>query len=199
MQPQQLNLPIPVESNPTILGCPITSIYFDHHSQQRIEVVGGRYAGSEYIYLAHLDRLLHRVQHYLGSTNDLHRRKQQHQRKYPSFRFHDLLYSDGFGIDRQILEALKPLRGKSFKRYHTLDAALHKYLGPQASLYKFRIMSAIKQHNTNGILMAANRCDIPWRIVRVFRADRKLERTLKKRKLSFRLICPACQGIEEPF
>jgi hypothetical protein len=198
MQPQ-LTLPIHFETNLTILGCPITSSYVDHHTNQRIEVIGGRYTGSEYIYLVHLDRPLHRVQHYLGSTNDLHRRKQQHQRKYPSFRFYDLFYSDGFGLERPILEKLEPLRGKTFKRHHTLEAALRSCLGAQIQFYKFRIMGAIKQHNTNGILMAANRCDIPWRIVRVFRADRKLERALKKRKLSFRLICPACQGDEEPF
>lgn len=58
MQPQ-LTLPIPFETNPTILGCPITSLYFDHHSQQRIEVIGGRYAGSEYIYeITYSDSLL---------------------------------------------------------------------------------------------------------------------------------------------
>ena len=85
-------------------------------------------------------------------------------------------------------------------RLHTLEAALRTHLGDaDASLSKFRIMSLIKQHNANGILMAANRCNIPWRIVRVFQASRKLEQAIKRQKHSFQYLCPACQGVEIPF
>lgn len=81
-----------------------------------------------------------------------------------------------------------------------LKNALRAHLGDaDAFLYKFQIMSLTKQHNANGILMAANRCGIPWRIVRVFQANRKLEQAIKRQKHSFRRFCPACQGMETPF
>ena len=197
----QMPLPIQIDEQPTIVGCPILTSYFDEHLRQHIEVIGGRLAGKDYIYLVHLDRPLHRVQHYLGSTNDLVRRKQAHQRKHPSFRFSDVVFQKlEEEFHPQILEALAPLRGKSFKRRHTLEAALRTHLGDaDASLSKFRIMRLTKQHNANGILMAANRYKIPWRIVRVFRANRRLEQAIKHQKHSFRRLCPACQGVDVPF
>ena len=60
-------------------------------------------------------------------------------------------------------------------------------------------MNLTKQHNANGILMAANRCNIPWRMVRVFQANRRLEQAIKRQKHSFRHLCPACQGVDLPF
>lgn len=197
----QMPLPIQIDEQPTIAGCPITMSYFDERAKQTIEVIGGRLAGNEYIYLAHLDQPLHRVQHYLGSTNDLTRRFRQHQRKYPSFSFSEIYFQRlEQEFEQQLLEALAPLRGKRFKRYHTLEAALRAHLGDaDAALHKFQIMSLTKQHNANGILMAANRCGIPWRIVRVFQANRQLEQAIKRQKHSFRHLCPACQGVEMPF
>ena len=198
----QMTLPIHVERIPTILGCPVVDSYFDEHLRQVIEVVGGRFIGNDYVYLVHLDQpLRRRVQHYLGSTNDLARRKKAHQRKYPSFSFANVCFHKlEQEFDRQLLEALAPLRGKTFKRYHTLVAALRTHLGDaDATLHKFQIMSLTKQHNANGILMAANRCNIPWRIVRVFKANRKLEQAIKRQKHSFRHLCPVCQGVDVPF
>lgn len=197
----QMPLPMHIDEASTIVGCPILTSYFDEHLRQCVEVVGGRFAGNEYIYLVHLDRPLHRVQHYLGSTNDLIRRKQAHHRKHPSFSFREVSFQKlEQEFDQPLLEALAPLRGTSFKRFHTLEAALRACLGDaDASLYKFRIMRLTKQHNANGILMAANRCNIPWRIVRVFRANRRLEQAIKHQKHSFRRLCPACQGDESPF
>lgn len=197
----QMPLPIQIDEQPTIAGCPIITSYFDEHLLQRIEVVGGRLDGNEYIYLAHLDQPLHRVQHYLGSTNDLIRRKKAHQRKHPSFSFSEVSFHKlEQEFEQPLLEALAPLRGKCFKRYHTLEATLRVHLGDaDAALHKFQIMSLTKQHNANGILMAANRCNISWRIVRVFQASRKLEQAIKRQKHSFRRLCPACQGREMPF
>lgn len=199
---KQISLPISIDETKTILHAPIVEEYFDEVLRQVIEVVGGRFAGSEFVYLIHLDSPLHRVQHYLGSTNNLLRRKHEHGRKYPTFRFSDQFYSNGFkhGIDQAVLDDLEPLRNKTFRRYHTIESALRRQLGEsQALRWKFCVMGAARQHTTNGIIMAANRADISWRMVRVFRADRSLERALKKHKLSFRHICPACQGIEMPF
>lgn len=199
---RQISLPIRIDETKTILHAPIVEEYFDEAVRQVIEVVGCRFAGSDFVYLIHLDSPLHRVQHYLGSTNNLLRRKHEHGRKYPTFRFSDQFYSNALkcGIDPTVLDALEPLRQKTFRRYHTIESALRRQLGEsQALRWKFCVMGAARQHTTNGIIMAANRADISWRMVRVFRADRSLERALKKHKLSFRHICPACQGNEMPF
>lgn len=196
----QMPLPIQLEPIPTILGCPIVDRFWHHNLHVWVEVVGGRYAGKEFVYLAHLAQPLSRVQHYLGSTKNLERRYREHQRKYPIFRFTDLFFTDDRLIpDRAVRELLLPLRGRTFRRYHTLHAALRCYLKHDAEHYRFQIMRAIKQHTTNGILMAANRRGIPWHLARVFQADRKFEQALKRQKLSFRFICPACQGVDAPF
>lgn len=201
MQPQ-LTLPIPFETNPTILGCPIVNRVWHDPLKTWIEVVEGRFAGGEYIYLIHLDQRLSRIQHYLGSTSNLIRRRREHQRVYPCFRFTDEFFQQGlfrYGIDQQVIDALQPLRGRTFRRYNTVEKAIVQTAGREALIYKFIILKATRRHTTNGILMAANQRKIPWRMVRIFQADRSLEQALKKRKHSFRLICPACQGIEEPF
>lgn len=198
----QLTLPIHIEENASILGCPIINRYWHDTLKIWIEVVGGRYAGQEYIYLIHFDQRLSRIQHYLGSTNNMIRRYREHQRVYPCFRFTDEFFLEGlfrYGIDQQIVDALEPLRGRTFRRYRTLENAIVKTAGKDVLNYKFPIMKATKRHTTNGILMAANQRGISWRMVRIFQADRSLEQALKKRKMNFRLICPACQGIEEPF
>ena len=83
---RQISLPIRIDETKTILHAPIVEEYFDEAVRQVIEVVGGRFAGSDFVYLIHLDSPLHRVQHYLGSTNTLLRRKHEHGRKYPTFR-----------------------------------------------------------------------------------------------------------------
>ena len=191
-----------IEENQTILGCPIVKRYWHDILKIWIEVVGGRFVGKEFIYLIHLDLVLSRIQHYLGSTNDIIRRNREHQRIYPLFRFTDQFYREalGYGINQQVVEALEPLRRRTFRRYRTIEKAIRQTAGKDAlGLYKFTILKATRRHTTNGILMAANQRGIAWRMVRVFQADRSLEQALKKRKRSFRLICPACQGIEEPF
>lgn len=197
----QMPLPIQIDERPTILGCPIVDRSWCEDLHVWIEIVGGRYAGEEFVYLAHLAQPISRVQHYLGSTKHLARRLQEHQRKYPLFRFTDLFFTDDhLFLSLAVREALRPLCGRTFRRYHTLDAALCRYLTTSdADQYRFLIRRATKQHTTNGILMSANRRNIPWRIVRVFQSDRKLEHVLKKRKMNFRHICPACQGTDVPF
>ena len=191
-------LPIRIEENSTILGCPIVDRSWCEDLHVWIEIVGGRYAGEEFVYLAHLAQPISRVQHYLGSTKHLVRRFREHQRQYPIFRFTDLFYAND-SLDAAIREALRPLCGRAFRRYHTLDAALRRYLHHDAEQYRFQIMRATKQHSTNGILMAANRRGIPWSLARVFQADRKLEQALKRQHQSFRLICPVCQGVDVQF
>lgn len=197
----QLALPIHIEENTSILGCPIINRYWHDILKVWIEVVGGQFAGEEFIYLIHLDQVLSRIQHYLGSTNDIIRRNREHQRIYPLFRFTDQFYREalGYGIKQQVVEALEPLRGRTFRRSRTIEKAIRQTAGKDALVYKFPILKATRRHTTNGILMAANQHGIAWRMVRIFQADRNLEQALKKRKMNFRLICPACQGIEEPF
>ena len=85
----QMPLPIQIDEQPTILGCPLVDRFWHDDLHVWVDVVGGRYAGKEFVYLAHLSQPLSRVQHYLGSTKNLVRRYQEHQRKYPIFRFRE--------------------------------------------------------------------------------------------------------------
>lgn len=79
----QLDLPIKIDTRRFVLGAPVVDCAIrDRHL---VEVVGGEYAGDSFVYIIHLHQKIGRAQHYVGSTNDLAARMQQHQRTWPRY------------------------------------------------------------------------------------------------------------------
>lgn len=188
---EQLEL-YPYEPQERICGQPITGVFLQGTSQ--IHKVGGDLQGDTFIYLIHLSAPISRAHHYLGSTIDLERRIREHHRKYPRFVFSDYVLTRIAQDFPDLIESLRPLCNKTFRRYHTLDAALFRCLPLEAyNQHLFTIQRYAKQYTSNGIVMAANRRGIPWELAKVWQADRGLEFRLKAQK-NIKRFCPICQG-----
>lgn len=195
---EQIALPIRIETHPPILGMPITRTII--HDQALVEIVGGELAGSSYVYIIHLHQKISRAQHYVGSTDDLAARLQQHRRVWPRY----CLKQDDFitlyqaTIRDQVYHALTALQNKVYRRKHTFLAAVERQIGPLAKDDRVILLGLAKKHTSNGLLMAANQRGIDWSVARVFQADRALEFALKSQK-HIRRYCPICLGDDLPF
>ena len=129
------------------------------------------------MYLIELEEKIHHARVYCGSGSDLTQRNRQHQRKYPLFR---LTEQD---VDALCLPGLEKMAGRTYTRHQTFYQALERALGSEkAHALKFTISHVAKKHNTNGLVMAANRRGIAWDFARVFQANRSLEFALKRTK-----------------
>jgi hypothetical protein len=68
------------------------------------------------VYLLHFARPVHRAQHYVGSTEDLDRRLQEHLRVWPLYRIDEqtlTLLADN--VPEPILEELESMHGKNYR------------------------------------------------------------------------------------
>lgn len=190
----QLSLPIHIETRSFILGAPIEDVYFMKiaGAPHKIEVVGGTFQGEEFVYLIELHQRIHHAKLYCGSTNDMERRNRDHQRKHPLFRLTPQNLLDlASTLDPDLIAALTTLTNRTFRRYHTFFQALQRCLGKeQAQQHKFIIFHHAKKHNTNGLVMAANRRGIKWHFARILQANRNLEFAMKRQKHLSRFLPP---------
>lgn len=194
----QLALPIKIDERRFVLSAPIVDrVIRDYHL---VEVVGGEYAGDSFVYIIHLHQKISRAQHYVGSTDDLAARMQQHRRVWPRY----CLTQDDFvtlyqaTIRDRDYNALVALQNKVYRRKHTFLAAAERQIGTLAEDDQVILLGLAKKHTSNGLLMAANQRGINWSVARVFQADRSLEFALKSQK-NIRRHCPICQGDDLPF
>ena len=193
---EQLSLPIQYESRKMILGQIIASSSLLPRLHIPIDRLEGKFAGEEYVYLAHLQTPIAHARHYLGSAKDLEHRLKQHRRKYPTFRLNDSAMNDlKEELPENILEQLEALRGRTFRRHHTFIAALALHIGKDAAVqHQFLLMRHAKQHHGAPLLMAANRRGITWSVSNGWQANRHWESHLKKQK-NLKRFCLACQGL----
>lgn len=191
----QLSLNIQIETRETILGAPIINTYLKEIRGQHftVEVVGGRFAGSSYVYILWLDRPISRVQGYCGSTDDPSARFKQHERTWPLYRLtkQDI---DTLTLNYQVSHDITRLQDRPFRRKHTFLNACQPF--GNVHTLQFVLLNAAKKHTSNGIIMAANQRGIGWRVARLFQADRSLEFALKRRKQSLARFLPA---VDVPF
>lgn len=173
----QLALDLQYEVKPRIAGQPIVDEYLHDRLPYTVQVLGGKFAGGSLVYLIHFDQMYQHTRHYIGSTNDLERRLQEHRRKHPHYFWED----------------------KHYRRYHTLiHAFLQKYSPEYLQAHQFELLHQARRDHGVPILMAVNRAGIPWQIAQVWQADRQFEYYLKRRKHASR-FCPVCNGSETPF
>jgi hypothetical protein len=198
----QLSLPIQIETHERLLGWPIIRSYRHPRVPAMVRVLGGPFAGDDYVYLLHFGRKYYHTQHYLGSTTDPERRFHEHRRMYPLFRLDDWFFDRGLydaGIPQPALDALAPERGKSFRRYATFRKTLARRLDEHTcTVYELVILKHARRDNGVPLLMAVNRAGIPWQVADLWQANRQLEYKLKRRKQSS-LFCRVCQGDDRPF
>jgi predicted GIY-YIG superfamily endonuclease len=195
---RQLDLPMKIDTRRFVLGAPVVDRVI--RDQHLVEVIGGDYAGDSFIYIIHLYQKISRAQHYVGSTNDLAARLQQHRRTWPRYcldadAMNNLYYA--MPHDEEYTELL-PLKNKVYRRKHTFLAAVERQIGRLAEDDRVILLSLAKKHTSNGLLMAANQRGINWSVARVFQADRSLEFALKSQKHISR-HCPICLGDDLPF
>jgi hypothetical protein len=149
------------------------------------------------VYLIHFDRKVKHAQHYIGSTIDLDRRLQEHQRKWPKYALTDKdlerLANAGI-LSAANLERVLTLCGRTFRRKTTFRAALVRYCDRSlAAADVLGIMKIARKHRSNGLIMTANQLGVPWRLAMTWRANREFEHLLKRGKHAQRL-CPICCG-----
>lgn len=148
------------------------------------------------VYLLHAARPVFNSQHYLGSTEDLARRLNEHARVWPLYRFDD----DTFNalaevLSDPILEELAGLYGTTFRRKHTALTAIHRQIGWET--FDLDILRAAKRHTSNGLVMTWNQRQIPWLVARTWKANRAFEMFLK-RQHNLRRYCPVCHDTIPP-
>jgi hypothetical protein len=147
--------------------------------------------------VVHLHTKIARAQHYIGSTNDLARRMQQHQRTWPLYQLTDDVYDGLLGsMPPSVLDKLRNMWGRRYRRKHTFLNAVHNCLG--MNCFDLPLLKAARRHRSNGLLMTANQRSIAWCVSRCFLAAREFEFTLK-RQHQIRPFCPVCQGSYVPF
>lgn len=173
----QLALDFQYEIQPHIAGQPIVESYLHDRLPYTVHVLGGQYAGEHLIYLIHFEHAYQHTRHYIGSTNNIERRRQEHRRKHPCFTY----------------------QGKRYRRYSTIMKALAQdYNEQELADLKFNLLRQARRDHGVPLLMAINRAGIPWQIVQVWQADRQFEFYLKRRKHASR-FCPVCNGTDTPF
>lgn len=173
----QLALQFDYKIKKRITGQPIEASYLHDRLPYTVQVLGGKYAGESLVYLLHFEQQYQHVRHYIGSTNDLERRLQEHRRKHPCFVW----------------------QGKRYRRYSTILKALAQdYNEQELEAQKFELLRQARRDRGVPILMAVNRAGIEWQIAQVWQADRQFEMYLKRRKHASR-FCPICQHIHNPF
>lgn len=149
------------------------------------------------VYLIHFDRKIGHAQHYIGSTTDLERRLQEHQRKWPRYRLtgKDVDKLDALDIfSEDEIDLLLLVGGRTFRRKTTFLAAIARCLErPLAAYEALAFCKVAKKHTSNGLVMAANQQRIPWRLAVTWQANRAFEMMLKRGKHAQRL-CPICCG-----
>jgi hypothetical protein len=198
----QLALPMQYDTRPRILGQPIVKTYLLPRVLEAVCVLGGAFAGKEFVYLLHFDRKVHRSRHYIGSTQDLERRIRQHRRKYPLYRLEEDSFeclSDRLIWD-DVMELQRHLGGVNFRRKHTFLQAVSQHISDEETFEHnyYALLHAAKRHRSNGLVMAANQRGIAWRVAAVWQASRQWEFKLKQQK-NMKRFCPVCQGVDVPF
>ena len=196
----QLSFSLDVERRELILGAPIVKTYLKEIRGQhfRIEVVGDRFHGHEYIYIIQFERKIAHVQYYCGSTSNPAQRFKQHNRTWPLYRLTQQDISTLLTDWEYCWAGLETMQDRTFRRRHTFLRACCQALDVDGmdKQGEFRLLSAAKKHTSNGIIMAANQRGIGWRVARLFQADRSLEFALKRRKQSLAHFLPA---VDVPF
>jgi predicted GIY-YIG superfamily endonuclease len=173
----QLALQLDYERQERIAGQPIIATYLHNRLPYTVQVLSGKFAGDSLVYLLHFEQPYQHTRHYIGSTNDLERRLQEHQRKHPNFMY----------------------QGKRYRRYSTILKALsQQYSEQELEQRKFELLCQTRRDRGVSLLMAINRANIPWQIVQVWQADRSFEFYLKRQKHAGR-FCPVCTGTHQPF
>jgi hypothetical protein len=148
------------------------------------------------VYLIHFYQPIYHAQHYIGSTEDLDRRLQEHQRVWPLYRIDGpTLGALVHHVPDPILAELEPLCGKNFRRKHTFLAAIHNRIGIET--LDQALLRAARKHSSNGLVMRANQLKIHWAVARTWHANRDFEMYLKRQK-NTRRYCPVCQGETAP-
>lgn len=174
---QQLALDFQYDIQPRIAGHPIEGSYLHERLPYTVQIIGGKFAGDSLVYLLHFEQPYQHTRHYIGSTNDLERRIQEHQRKHPCFTY----------------------QGKRYRRYSTVMKAFAQDYNEQELVErKFDLLRQARRDHGVSLLMAINRAGIPWQIMQVWQADRRFEYYLKRQKHASR-FCPVCNGKETPF
>lgn len=148
------------------------------------------------VYVLHFARPIYRAQHYIGSTEDLDRRVQQHQRVWPLYRIDakTLTLLEG-RVPEHMLAELETMSGKNYRRKHTFLEAIHHRIG--VDCFDIAFLTAARKHISNGLVMRANQLKISWHVARVWKANREFETYLKRQK-NARRYCPICQGESPP-
>ena len=173
----QFTLNLQYEVQPRIAGQLIVSSFLHERLPYTVQVLGGKFAGESLVYLLHFESLYQHTRHYIGSTNDLERRLQEHRRKHPNFVY----------------------QGKQYRRYSTMLKALAQdYSAQELETQKFDLLRQARRDHGVPLLMAINRAKIPWQVAQVWQADRGFEFYLKRRKHASR-FCPICQRVSTPF
>lgn len=173
----QLALDLQYDVQPRIAGQPIVDSFLHERLPYTVHVLGGKFAGESLVYLLHFEQPYQHTRHYIGSTNDLERRLQEHRRKHPKFVY----------------------QGRHYRRYSTMLKALAQdYSTQELETQKFELLRQARRDHGVSILMAVNRAGIEWQIAQVWQADRSFEVYLKRRKHASR-FCPICQKTYSPF
>ena len=174
---QQLALDLQYDIQPRIAGQPIMASYLHERLPYTVQVIGGKFTGTCLVYLIHFEQQYQHTRHYIGSTNDLERRFQEHQRKHPNFVY----------------------QGRHYRRYRTMLKALEQdYTEQELADRKFDLLRQARRDHGVPLLMAVNRAGIEWQVAQVWQADRSFEFYLKRRKHASR-FCPICQNRYNPF
>lgn len=148
------------------------------------------------VYLLHAARPVFNSQHYLGSTEDLARRLNEHARVWPLYRFDDTTMNDLVDqLPDAALYKLSALMGKTFRRKETALKAIRRQIGFEA--FDLEILRAAKRHKSNGLVMTWNQRQIPWVVARTWKANRDFEMFLK-RQHNLRRYCPVCHNMIPP-
>lgn len=192
----QLDLPILIDVRQRILGQPIVRVYFDAQINVNVAVLGGRFAGDDFVYLNHFTAKIANSQHYVGSARDIPKRLKQHRRKWPRYQ---LTAADLAVLDAALSDPLQAVVNRVFRRKATFLNAVVRQIGTAAATeQQLVLLSAARKHAANGLMMAVNQRGIAWHCVQVWQANRAFEMYLKRQK-NIRRHCPVCQGTDVPF